>query len=196
MKKKLLSLLLVFTLIFSMTACGQTNPNNNGPNTETNTESNTENTEQNSSVVTQYPVTVTDQAGREVTIESEPQKLVSGYYISTSLLIALGLDDNLVGIEAKANKRPIYKLSAPELIDLPNVGTAKEFDLEGCIALEPDLVILPMKLKNTAESLEKLDIDVLYVNPESQELLTEMMTLIGTATNTQENTKGKRGMIE
>ena len=187
MKKRLLSLLIVFTLVFSMTACGQTKPNNNS---EINTENNTEiNTEDNSVAITQYPITVTDQAGREVTIESEPQKLVSGYYISTSLLIALDLDEKLVGIEAKAAKRPIYKLSAPELIDLPNVGTAKEFDLEGCIALEPDLVILPMKLKNTAESLEKLNIDVLYVNPESQELLTEMMTLIGTATNTQKETK-------
>ena len=187
MKKRLLSLLIVFTLVFSMTACGQTKPNNNS---EIHTENNTEiNTEDNSVAITQYPITVTDQAGREVTIESEPQKLVSGYYISTSLLIALDLDEKLVGIEAKAAKRPIYKLSAPELIDLPNVGTAKEFDLEGCIALEPDLVILPMKLKNTAESLEKLNIDVLYVNPESQELLTEMMTLIGTATNTQKETK-------
>ena len=152
MKKKLLSLLLVFVMIFSITACGQTKPSNNS---EINTENNSElNTENDSATVTQYPITVKDQAGREVTIESEPQKLVSGYYISTSLLIALDLDDKLVGIEAKADKRPIYKLSAPELIDLPNVGTAKEFDLEGCTALEPDLVILPMKLKNTAESLE------------------------------------------
>ena len=190
MKKRFLSLFIAFTLIFSITACGQTKPNNTPEtNTENSTEISTEiPTEEISSVITQYPITVTDQAGREVTIESEPQKLVSGYYISTSLLIAHDLDDKLVGIEAKADKRPIYHLSAPELIDLPNVGTAKEFDLEGCIALEPDLVILPMKLKNTAESLESLDIDVLYVNPESQELLTEMMTLIGTATNTLEET--------
>ena len=35
-----------------------------------------------------YPLTVTDQLGREVTIETEPKTLASGYYISTSLLIA------------------------------------------------------------------------------------------------------------
>ena len=90
-----------------------------------------------------WPLTVTDQAGRQVTIEKAPEKLVSGYYISTSLLIALGLEDQLVGIEAKAAKRAIYRLSAPELIDLPSVGTAKEFDLEGCAALAPDLVSCP-----------------------------------------------------
>ena len=135
--------------------------------------------------VSHYPVTVTDQAGREVVIEEEPQKLVSGYYISTSLLIALDLEDQLVGIEAKAGKRAIYKLAAPELIDLPNVGTAKEFDLEGCAALEPDLVILPIKLKGAVETLEGLGIDVLLVNPENQELLNGMIDLIAEATNTE-----------
>mgnify|MGYP000340960508 CR=1 FL=1 len=66
---------------------------------------------------TSYPVTVTDQADRTVTIEKEPTKIVSGYYIPSSLLIALGLSDKVVGIEAKADKRPIYKLAAPELLD-------------------------------------------------------------------------------
>jgi len=133
-----------------------------------------------------WPVTLVDQAGREVTIEEEPERLVSGYYISTSLLIALDLEEKLVGIEAKADKRPIYRLSAPELIELPNVGTAKEFDLEGCAALEPDLVILPLKLKSAAETLESLGIDVLLVNPEDQQLLNEMIDLIAAATGTQE----------
>ena len=64
-----------------------------------------------------YPLTVTDQLGREVTIETEPKTLASGYYISTSLLIALGVQDELVGVEAKADQRTIYSLSAPELPD-------------------------------------------------------------------------------
>jgi iron complex transport system substrate-binding protein len=102
------------------------------------------------------------------------------------LLIALDLDEKLVGIEAKANKRAIYKLAAPELIDLPNVGTAKEFDLEGCAALEPDLVILPLKLKGAVETLEGLGIDVLLVYPENQELLTGMIHMIAAATNTED----------
>jgi iron complex transport system substrate-binding protein len=63
------------------------------------------------------------------------------------------------------------------------VGTAKEFDLEGCAALSPDLVILPLKLKSAVESLEALGIKVLLVNPEDQSLLTEMIELISTATN-------------
>ena len=136
---------------------------------------------------TVYSVTVTDQAGREVTIEKEPESIVSGYYISTSLLLALGLKDKVTGIEAKADKRSIYKLAAPEFLELPNVGTAKEFDLETCASLSPELVILPMKLKDAAQSLSELDIPVLLVNPESEDQLEQMIELVSTATNTKGN---------
>lgn len=153
--KRFLAMLLALSLLLSLTVCVQAEP-----------------------------VVLTDMAGREVSIEAVPERIVSGYYISTSTLIALGLSDKLVGIEAKADKRPIYKLSAPELIELPNVGTAKEFNLEGCLALEPDLVILPLKLKSAAQTLEELGIPVLLVNPESQEQLMEMIALLGDATGT------------
>lgn len=168
--KKILALLLIFVIAFSAVACGKTEE-------VTPTADTTEST---------YPVTVKDQLGREVVIEKEPETLVSGYYISTSVLIALGLEDKLVGIEAKADTRPIYKLSAPELLELPSVGTAKEFDLEGCAALEPDLVILPAKLKDVIPSLEELGITVIAVNPEDDSLLAGTIGLLGTATNTVE----------
>lgn len=175
--KRITSILLLLSMLISLTAC-----NHSEKNDETILESVSENAEADS----RYPITLTDHAGREVTIEDEPQKLVSGYYISTSLLIALDLDEKMVGIEAKADKRAIYKLSAPELIGLPSVGTAKEFDLEGCAALEPDLVILPLKLKSAVETLEGLGIDVLLVNPENQVLLTEMINMIASATGTED----------
>ena len=186
--KKLISLLLALTMLLSLAACGQTKkPQETTPATTEATVPATEETVPETTVaLSHYPITVTDHAGREVVIEKEPQRLVSGYYISTSALIALDLDERLVGIEAKANKRPIYSLAAPELIDLPNVGTAKEFDLEGCAALEPDLVILPLKLKSAVETLEGLGIDVLLVNPENQELLTGMIHMIAAATNTED----------
>ena len=186
--KKLVSALLALTMTLSLVACGQNAPSkSDAPAASSPSVSEPAVSEPAvSEPVSHYPITVTDQAGREVVIEEEPEKLVSGYYISTSLLIALDLDEKLVGIEAKANKRAIYALAAPELIDLPNVGTAKEFDLEGCAALEPDLVILPLKLKSAAETLEGLGIDVLLVNPENQELLTGMIHMIAAATNTEE----------
>ncbi len=128
-----------------------------------------------------FPVTLTDAAGRTVTLEARPETLVSGYYITTSMCIALGCEDRLVGIEAKADTRPIYALSAPELLELPGVGTAKEFDLEGCAALDPDLVILPLKLQDAADALDQLGIPALVVNPESLPELEQTLTLLGQA---------------
>lgn len=133
-----------------------------------------------------YPFTVIDQAGREIVIEKKPERIISGYYISTSTLIALGLEKDIVGVEAKADKRAIYKLSAPEIAKLPSVGTAKEFDIEGCAALKPDLVILPLKLKNVIESLEDLGITVLIVDPEDQSKLEEMIYIISKSTGTED----------
>ena len=101
-------------------------------------------------------------------------------------MIALGLDEQLVGVEAKADKRNIYKLSAPELTELPSVGTAKEFDLEGCAALKPDLVIVPTKLKGSIPAMEEFGLTVIAVNPEDDAKLFETIDMISTAANVVE----------
>ena len=142
-----------------------------------------------------FPVTVTDHAGREVTIEAQPETLVSGYYISTSLLIALDQDEKMVGVENKANTRPVYGMAAPAILELPGVGTAKQFDLELCASLNPDLVILPIKLKDTAPMLEELGMTVLLVNPEDQALLEECIAMLGAATGSAERAEELLGWM-
>lgn len=129
-------------------------------------------------------VTLVDQAGREVAVPGEVSRIVSGYYISTSACVALGLKDRLVGVEARADTRPLYALAAPELLALPNVGAAKDFDLEGCLALLPDLVILPLRLRDAADTIAALGVPVLLVNPEGHDALIDMITLLGDATGT------------
>ena len=175
--KRMISLLLA--LMVSLTACGQPTA------TEKNiAEAATQETI-TSTEPAYYPITVTDQAGREVTITDEPRRLISAYYITSSLFIALDLEELVVGIENNPEKRAIYGLSAPDFLDLPQIGTAKELDLEACAALEPDLLILPMKLKNTVPILEELGMTVLLVDPEDQQRLNGMIELVGTATNRQ-----------
>lgn len=196
-KIKLLTCILAFSLSAVFAGCGNS-PDSTASNHTESAESETPGTTENTDTVfssednftssrkTAYPVTLTDQLGREITIESEPQTIVSGYYISTSLFLALNRQDRLVGIEAKAASRPIYSLSAPSLLELPSVGTAKEFDLEECASLNPDLVVVPAKLKDVIPSLEELGLTVLAVNPENQELLEEAAVLLGTAVNSQD----------
>lgn len=130
--------------------------------------------------------TVTDQVGREVAFEAPAQRIVSCYYISTATLVALGVEDNLVGVEMKADSRGLYHLAAPEIISLPAVGSGKGVNIEEIAALEPDVVILPKKLKDDAAALEELGINVVIVNPESQELFEECVLLLGTVTGATE----------
>ena len=180
MKKRLLSLILAGTMALSLAACANSGASSSGSAASQSASSVSSQTDSSTQAEAAFPVTVTDATGREVTIEEAPQALVSGYYITTSMLIALGHADKLVGIEAKADTRPIYALAAPELLELPSVGTAKEFDLEGCAALHPDLVILPLKLKDTVPALEELGLTVITVNPESLEQLNETIRLFNT----------------
>lgn len=213
--KRPLILMLVLLLTGNLIACGNTS--NTSPvetvaealsesSSEASSELSTESTDSNDSddsiestesteSMISYPITITDHLKREVTIAEQPKTLVSGYYITSSLLIALGLEDQLAGIEAKAASRNIYSLSAPKLLELPNVGTAKEFDLEGCMALHPDLIIVPTKLKDSIPMLEELGATVIAVNPENQDLLFETIDMIATATNTTEKGEALKDFI-
>lgn len=113
--RRIIALCLALTMGASLASCAK--PGVNGP-TSGNQSSQSSQSSQSASSGGQseeqsYPMTLTDQAGRQVTVDARPERLVSGYYISTSLLIALGLEDKLVGVEAKADKRAIYRLAAP-----------------------------------------------------------------------------------
>ena len=173
-----LAFILALALLFCMTGCA-------GSETQTTTEptqaSTQEITEPAGTTTESQAITLTDQAGRQVTLEAPAQTLVSCYYITTYSTLALGLGDRVVGLEKKADTRPIYTLCAPELLEKPQVGTLKELNVEAVVALEPDLVLMPVKLQDYAATLEDLGIPVLVVNPESQELLEEMLVLIAAA---------------
>ncbi|MBE6570303.1 MAG: ABC transporter substrate-binding protein [Ruminococcaceae bacterium] len=131
-------------------------------------------------------ITVTDQAGRVVTLSEPADSLVSSYYISTALLVALGCEDNLCGIEMKADTRELYKLAAPQLLDLPAVGSGKGINVEETAALSPDLVVLPARLSDSVASFEELGIPVIVVNPETQADFEACVTLLAEVTGKTE----------
>lgn len=125
------------------------------------------------------PITVTDQAGREVTLNAPAEKIVSCYYLVTASLLTLGQKDKIVGIEMKANSRELYKLAAPEFLELPGVGSGKETNIEAIAALEPDLVLLPKKQLEAAETLAGLGIPTAVVEPETYEAFNGLIEMLG-----------------
>ncbi len=182
--KKIIALLLSLMLVISLAACGSS-----APETAPTTESTTPMTEEGgteASTGEETGIVLIDQIGREVTLEKPAQTIVSCYYVTTYACMALGVADRIVGLEKKADSRPIYHMAAPGLIELPNVGSLKEFNVEAAAALKPDLVIMPKKLKDHADTLSDLGIAVLVVDPETQEGLETMLTLIATACGVEE----------
>ena len=182
MKKKLIGLVLTAVFAFtSLTGCGQAEEQRTSAAAAAPEES----AETSSSVKEQEGITITDQAGRTVKLDGPAEKLVSSYYISTALLVALGCEDNLAGIEMKADTRALYRLAAPGLLDLPAVGSGKGINVEETAALEPDVVILPKRLEESVSSFDALGIPAVVVNPETQEDFEECLSLLAEITGRQ-----------
>jgi iron complex transport system substrate-binding protein len=147
--------------------------------------------ESNSGVVDYSPVVIVDQADRRVVIENDPTTIVSSYYISTSMLIALGEQENIKGIESKGTGyRPIYELVGMDTSTLGGYGTKKKFETEKAAELSPDLIVIPYSLKDSADTIsETLSAPVIVVNPESDSLMRYALNILGQATRQEERAK-------
>lgn len=134
-------------------------------------------------------IALTDQAGRTVALDHPAQRIVSVYGLSSSLLIALGVQDRVVGIEERAETREIYRRAAPAFLELPAVDSGREVNVEETAALEPDLVILPLKLADSVPRLEALNIPCLVIDPETMEGFLEAVQLVGAAVGAEDRAK-------
>ena len=81
-----------------------------------------------------FPVTVTDDLGNEVTLEAEPQSIVSLAPVNTEILFALGAGDSVTG-------RTDYCNYPEEAADVDSIGTYVEPNLELILSKSPDLVV-------------------------------------------------------
>lgn len=88
-----------------------------------------------SAAATNYPLTVTDDLGRTVTLRSEPKRIIAMLPSHTETLIAIGAGDRLVATDRFSN----FPKAATD--KLPKVGSAYQPNLEAIVALKPDLVL-------------------------------------------------------
>jgi iron complex transport system substrate-binding protein len=86
-----------------------------------------------------FPFTFEDDDGVSVTIESEPQRIVTFAPSATELVFALGLGDRLVGVSGPFDDYPA------EATEIEQIGGAGDFgvdpNIERVVALEPDLFL-------------------------------------------------------
>lgn len=126
MKKKnmrsLVAILVILAVMVSFTGCQQSKTTADGAGVETKSGSTT------------YPVTVTDNAGNAVTIEKEPQKIVSLSPATTEILFALDQGDKVVG-------RTKYCDYPEAALAVTDIGSFNAPTLEKIIELAPDIVV-------------------------------------------------------
>ena len=109
-----------------------------------------------------FPVTLTDDAGTSLTIESQPARIVSLTPDATETLFAIGAGSRVVGKVQDPAKFP------PEAASIPEVATFAGVDVEKIVALQPDLVVsggTRLSQGAAVEQLRKAGIDVLVSYP-------------------------------
>jgi iron complex transport system substrate-binding protein len=125
-----------------------------------------------------FPVTITDDAGREVTIESEPQRIVSLAPANTEIIAALGLIDRLVGVTS-------FDDYPPEVASIDIIGDFASPNLEAVAAAEPDIVLATSGVQaDVIGQLENLGAVVVAVDPADLESLFGSIAMVGEATGT------------
>lgn len=146
MTKKLVSLFLALVMAFSLTAA----------------------------FAESTAVTVTDMAGREITLDAPATKVVALTASDCEILAALGAEDTLVG-------RGEYCDYPESVLEVSAVQSGADTNLEQIIALEPQVVIMA-KMAQTEEqvaALEKAGIRVVVSDAQDIEGVYTAIRLIG-----------------
>lgn len=120
-----------------------------------------------------FPLTVTDDAGRRVTVPRSPERIVSIAPSNTEVLFALGLADRIVAVDT-------FSDYPPEATRKPHVGSYATPDLEQIVAAAPDLVLAAGIHKGTVvPRLEALGMTAVVVEPRNLAGVLEGIRLIG-----------------
>lgn len=93
---------------------------------------------------TAFPLTLTDVVGQEITLEEAPQSIISMIPSNTEILFALGLDEEIVGVNE-------YESYPEKALEKEKIG-GMEFNIEKIISLNPDIVFAHESIVGMAEA--------------------------------------------
>ncbi len=123
---------------------------------------------------------VVDQLGREVELPAKIDRVVTNYPMATQIIYALGAGDKLVGCENSAQRADFLAQIDDTFIELPEVGSPNEINVETTLSLDPDVVIVRCSISTEqVENLESLGIKVLGMNCEDLDLMSEAVAMMG-----------------
>jgi len=128
---------------------------------------------------TAYPASLTDDAGRAVTLPAEPQRIVSLAPSNTEIVCALGACDRLVGVTD-------FDDYPAEVAGVQHVVINAAVDVELVVAANPDLVLAAgneLTPGAVITQIEDLGIPVLVLYPETLDGVLDNIRFVGDAIN-------------
>ena len=123
-----------------------------------------------------FPVTLTDATGKQITMTQAPDRIVSMIPSNTEILFELGLSASIVGVTE-------YCDFPDEAKRKPKIGDLMTFSIERIISAKPDLVLATKD--NPGEvirGLIELDITVFVLDPQTVTGVFEATTTVGRLT--------------
>ena len=119
---------------------------------------------------------ITDQAGREIRLNSDIQRIVSLTPGNTEIMYALGAGDMLAGVTEYCD----YPLEARQK---PRIGGFSTVDIDRITESKPDLVLAGLiHLKSVVSELEELDYPVLVLDASNIDGLLRAIEILGRIT--------------
>jgi iron complex transport system substrate-binding protein len=134
----------------------------------------------------EFPIHMTDTLGRQVTIKTLPQRIVSLAPSNTERLFAVGAWHAVVGVTT-------VDTYPPAVTTVPKVGgfVPKSMSLETIVSLKPDLVLAAGELQQpTIEALERVGLTVVAIeDPGSFDEVYADITLVGRLTGHEQEAR-------
>lgn len=128
-------------------------------------------------------VTITDDAGTTITLNTTPQRIVSLSPSNTEILAAIGLLDRVVGVTDVCDY-------PPEVKNKTRVGGYSAISIEKVAATKPDLVIASDKTsRETVSRLREIGFPVIVVAPKNVDHVIRDICILGNITG-RENQAG------
>ena len=123
-------------------------------------------------------ITVTDDAGTTITLNTTPERIVSLSPSNTEILAALGLLDKVVGVTDVCDY-------PPEVKNKTRVGGYSAISIEKVALAKPDLVIASDKTpKETVSRIKETGLPVIVVAPKNVEHVIRDIRMVGKITGT------------
>lgn len=127
-----------------------------------------------------FPLNVTDQMNRQVTIEKILERIVSLSPSNTEIIYALGLEEKLIGVTEFCDYPEAAK-------GKPKVGGFSTVDIERVVDSQPDLILAAgIHEDEVIPRLEGLGLTVLALAPKTLDEVLEAITLVGRCTGEEE----------